>query len=214
MASYVVDNTHDEEEQEFINTLDEEMAKKLAIIALQKGVGNMDFVDSLLIMEPEDDDSTDQEHDVAGDGSPVRVPQASQKGRWSKLSVQSVKEAVQANGNKLNQHFAADGRRTSNKLEFQDSDVFALLQEMGAYLEGNLGQLDMANPPADYLVRCSTIECTQTVLLGTESSSKLKLISSALVGQFQFFSELRALPPKSVPVFLPVQPNSSFGNSA
>ncbi|KAL9984645.1 hypothetical protein ACROYT_G006966 [Oculina patagonica] len=56
---------------EFINTLDEELAKKLAIRALQKGVGSMDFVDSLLIMEPEDDDSTDQEHDVAGDGSPV-----------------------------------------------------------------------------------------------------------------------------------------------
>ncbi|KAL9977793.1 hypothetical protein ACROYT_G015236 [Oculina patagonica] len=38
------------------------------------------------------------------------------------------------------------------ELEFQDSDVFDLLQEMGAYLEGHLGQLDMANPPADYLV--------------------------------------------------------------
>ncbi|XP_078357408.1 uncharacterized protein LOC144642315 [Oculina patagonica] len=64
---------------EFINTLDEEMAKKLAIRALQKGVGSMDFVDSLPIMETEDDDSTDQEHDVAGDGSPVRVPQASKQ---------------------------------------------------------------------------------------------------------------------------------------
>lgn len=52
------------------------MAKKLAIRALQRGVGSMDFVDSLLLMEPEDEDNaSDQEHDLAGDGTPLQVPQ-------------------------------------------------------------------------------------------------------------------------------------------
>ena len=44
------------------------MAKKLAIRALQRGVGSMDYVDSLLLMEPEDvNNASDQEHDLAGD---------------------------------------------------------------------------------------------------------------------------------------------------
>ena len=44
------------------------MAKKLAIRAFQRGVGSMDYVDSLLLMEPEDENNTpDQEHDLAGD---------------------------------------------------------------------------------------------------------------------------------------------------
>ena len=54
------------------------MAKKLAIRALQ----SMDYVDSLLLMEPEDvNNASDQEHDLAGDAdsSPVRVPQPSRQ---------------------------------------------------------------------------------------------------------------------------------------
>ncbi|XP_068699380.1 uncharacterized protein [Montipora foliosa] len=43
--------------KEFILTLDEEMAKKLAIRALQRGVGSMEFIDMLLIMEDPDESS-------------------------------------------------------------------------------------------------------------------------------------------------------------
>ena len=56
------------------------MAKTLAIRALQKGVGSMDYVDSLLLMEPEDESkNSDQEPNVAADddASPLCVPPAS-----------------------------------------------------------------------------------------------------------------------------------------
>ncbi|CAH3138171.1 unnamed protein product, partial [Porites lobata] len=44
------------------------MAKTLAIRALQRGVGSMDYVDSLLLMEPEDESkNSDQEPNVVDD---------------------------------------------------------------------------------------------------------------------------------------------------
>ena len=58
------------------------MAKKLVIRTLQRGVGSMGYGDSLLLMEPEDENNApDQEHDLAGDAntSPVRVPQPSRQ---------------------------------------------------------------------------------------------------------------------------------------
>ena len=55
------------------------MAKTLAIRALQRGVGSMDYVDSLLLMEPEDESkNSDQEPNVADDdASPLSVPLSS-----------------------------------------------------------------------------------------------------------------------------------------
>ena len=56
------------------------MAKTLAIRALQRGVGSMDYVDSLLLMEREDESkNSDQEPNVADDddASPLCVPPAS-----------------------------------------------------------------------------------------------------------------------------------------
>ena len=45
--------------KEFINTLNEELAKKLAIRALQRGVGSTEYIDMLLIIEdPENEDTT------------------------------------------------------------------------------------------------------------------------------------------------------------
>lgn len=55
------------------------MAKTLAIRALQRGVGSMDYVDSLLLLEPEDENSSDQEPDLDANTSPVRVPQPSRQ---------------------------------------------------------------------------------------------------------------------------------------
>ena len=45
--------------QEFIQTLDEELAKKLATRALQRGVGSMDYIDMLLIQEDPEDENDD-----------------------------------------------------------------------------------------------------------------------------------------------------------
>ena len=55
------------------------MVKALAIRALQRGVGSMDYVDSLLLMEPEDEsNNSDQEPNVADDdASPLSVPLSS-----------------------------------------------------------------------------------------------------------------------------------------
>jgi len=55
------------------------MAKTLAIRALQRGVGSMDYVDSLLLLEPEDENGSDQEHNLDANTSPVRVPQPSRQ---------------------------------------------------------------------------------------------------------------------------------------
>ncbi|XP_029182486.2 uncharacterized protein LOC114950455 isoform X2 [Acropora millepora] len=55
--------------KEFILTLDEEMAKKLAIRALQRGVGSMEFIDMLLIME--DPNESSDESSVAPLATPL-----------------------------------------------------------------------------------------------------------------------------------------------
>ena len=55
------------------------MAKTLAIKALQRGVGSMDYVDSILLLEPDDENSSDQEPDLDANTSPVRVPQPSRQ---------------------------------------------------------------------------------------------------------------------------------------
>ncbi|KAL9977200.1 hypothetical protein ACROYT_G014578 [Oculina patagonica] len=69
-------------------------------------------------------------------------------------------------------------------LEFQDSDVFDLLQEIGAYLEGHLGQLDMANPPADYLVRWEWLSRQSAAVF--ESDLKYKCVEKAYnINHFQ-----------------------------
>ena len=46
------------------------------------------------------------------------------------LSIQSIKNTVQANGNELRLRFAADGRRTSNKIGTVMA-VFNILNEQG-----------------------------------------------------------------------------------
>lgn len=51
------------------------MAKTLAIRALQRGVSSMDYEDSLLLLEPEDENGSDQEPNLDANTSPVRVPQ-------------------------------------------------------------------------------------------------------------------------------------------
>ena len=51
------------------------MIKALAIKALQRGVGSMEYVDSLLLMELEDKNASDQEdEDEQCNALPVRVP--------------------------------------------------------------------------------------------------------------------------------------------
>ena len=45
--------------QEFINTLDSATIKKLCIRSLRRGVGSIDYVDSLLIMEDDLDNAND-----------------------------------------------------------------------------------------------------------------------------------------------------------
>ena len=45
--------------QGFIQTLDEELAKKLATRALQREVGSMDYIDMLLIQEDPEDENDD-----------------------------------------------------------------------------------------------------------------------------------------------------------
>lgn len=53
------------------------MAKTLAIRELQTGVSSMDYVDSLLLLEPEDENGSDQEPNLDANTSPVQVPQPS-----------------------------------------------------------------------------------------------------------------------------------------
>ena len=55
------------------------MEKTLAIRALQRGVGSIEYVDSLLLLEPEDENCSDQEDNLEANTSPVRVPQPSRQ---------------------------------------------------------------------------------------------------------------------------------------
>ena len=55
------------------------MAKTLAIRTLQRGVGSMEYVDSLLPLEPEDENCSDQKDNLDANTSPVRVPQPSRQ---------------------------------------------------------------------------------------------------------------------------------------
>ena len=57
--------------QEFINTLDSAMVKKLCIRSLRRGIGSMDYIDSLLIIEDDLDNSNDDDNDV-GDAEGYR----------------------------------------------------------------------------------------------------------------------------------------------
>ena len=45
--------------QDFIGTLDEPLVRKLAIRSLRRGIGSMDYIDSLLIMEDDLDEDED-----------------------------------------------------------------------------------------------------------------------------------------------------------
>ena len=56
--------------QDFINTLDSETIKKLCIRSLRRGIGSLDYIDSLLIME-DDLDNDNNEDDVAEAHSPA-----------------------------------------------------------------------------------------------------------------------------------------------
>ena len=49
--------------QEFINTLDSATVKKLCIRSLRRGIGSMDYIDSLLIMEDDLDNANDDDND-------------------------------------------------------------------------------------------------------------------------------------------------------
>ena len=57
--------------QEFINTLDSATIKKLCIRSLRRGVGSIDYVDSLLIMEDDLDNANDDNDDDAEVYSPA-----------------------------------------------------------------------------------------------------------------------------------------------
>ena len=55
--------------QDFINTLDSETIKKLCIRSLRRGIGSLDYIDSLLVME-DDLDNDNNEDDIAEAHSP------------------------------------------------------------------------------------------------------------------------------------------------
>ena len=64
--------------QDFIGTLDEPLVRKLAIRSLRRGIGSMDYIDSLLIMK---DDLDEDQEDLSGDfgqslTDPSDIPQA------------------------------------------------------------------------------------------------------------------------------------------
>ena len=55
--------------QEFISTLDEKMVRQLCVRALSRGVGSMEYVDSLLIMEDGENDVEPSEETQGSGGS-------------------------------------------------------------------------------------------------------------------------------------------------
>ena len=57
--------------QDFINTLDSLTIKKLCIRSLRWGIGSLDYIDSLLIMEDNDKDNDNDKVDIAEAHSPA-----------------------------------------------------------------------------------------------------------------------------------------------
>ena len=57
--------------QDFINTLDSLTVKKLCVRSLRWGIGSLDYIDSLLIMENNDKDNDNNEIDIAEAHSPA-----------------------------------------------------------------------------------------------------------------------------------------------
>ena len=57
--------------QDFINTLDSMTIKKLCIRSLRWGIGSLDYIDSLLIVENNDKDNDNNEVDIAEAHSPA-----------------------------------------------------------------------------------------------------------------------------------------------
>ena len=58
--------------QAFINTLDNTTLKKLAIRSLRRGIGSMDYIQSLLIME----DDLDENMGISDDGEDIEQQEA------------------------------------------------------------------------------------------------------------------------------------------
>ncbi|XP_028394524.1 uncharacterized protein LOC114518723 [Dendronephthya gigantea] len=56
--------------KDFIYTLDEKMIRKLAIRSLRRGIGSMDYIDSLLIMEDDLDDEDENDSRMGEFGEP------------------------------------------------------------------------------------------------------------------------------------------------
>ena len=57
--------------QDFINTLNSLTIKKLCIRSLRWGIGSLDYIDSLLIMEDNNRDNDNDEADIAEAHSPA-----------------------------------------------------------------------------------------------------------------------------------------------
>ena len=55
--------------QEFISTLDEKMVRQVCVRALSQGIGSMEYVDSLLIMEDDENDVESSEDPKGSGGS-------------------------------------------------------------------------------------------------------------------------------------------------
>ena len=66
--------------QEFISTLDEKMVRQLCVRALSPGIGSMEYVDSLLIMEEDENDVEPSEGTQSSGGS--QPPQGEPTPDW------------------------------------------------------------------------------------------------------------------------------------
>ena len=72
MGKALIDVTVIFNSQAFINTLDNTTLKKLAIRSLRRGIGSMDYIQSLLIME----DDLDENMGVSDDGEDIEQQEA------------------------------------------------------------------------------------------------------------------------------------------
>ncbi|EDO44733.1 predicted protein [Nematostella vectensis] len=66
--------------KEFIDTLDFETIKSLCVKSLQRGVGSMDFIDSLLVMEDDDNDREEENLGLAMEPMDVAGPSTHPQG--------------------------------------------------------------------------------------------------------------------------------------